>query len=66
MTEAATLCDRGCNPLLQRPLPFVAEAATISDRGCNLYSACLHMYVQELVEREKAAIKKPKVKAVSV
>ena len=48
-----------------RLLPIVAEAATLGEMGCNLYAACLHMYVQELVEREKTAIEKPEVKAVS-
>ena len=43
----------------------MAEAATLGDRGCNLQAACLHMHVQELVEREKTAIEKPEVKAVS-
>ena len=41
-TEAATVCDRGCNRMRQRLQPYAmeaatkaTEAATVCERGCN-------------------------------
>ena len=35
VSEAATLCIPGCNPMCQRLQPYVSQAATLGIRGCN-------------------------------
>jgi len=51
-SEAATRCERGCNPMRPRLQPDAAEAATLCGRGCNPLRPRLQPYVIRQVRVE--------------
>ena len=61
VTEAATLCGGGCNPMQRRLQPHATEAATPCDGGCNpmccrCVEATLALQSELRLEIEAAAI----------